>query len=68
MVSIQLYEIKRVKMYLLVCGNKEEIMIANTGNATVIETHEVKLLGFNIDRDLRFKNHIESTYIKAGKS
>ena len=30
-------------------------------------THEVKLLGFNINRDLRFKNHMESTYIKAGK-
>ena len=38
-------------------------MIANISNATVIETHEVKLLGFNIDRDLRFKNHMESTYI-----
>ena len=55
------------KWHLIVCGNKEEIMIANVGNATVIETHKVKLLGFNIDRDLRFKNHMESTYIKAGK-
>ena len=42
-------------------------MIAKIGDATVIETHEVKLLGFNIDRDLRFKNHMESTYIEAGK-
>ena len=33
----------------------------------LLKTHEVKLLGFNIDRDLRFKNHMESTYIKAGK-
>ena len=55
------------KCHLLVCGNKEEIMIANIGNATVIETHEVKLIGFNTDRDLRFKNHMESTYIKSGK-
>ena len=45
-----------------------EITIAKIGDATVIETHEVKLLGFNIDRDLRFKNHMESTYIKAGKN
>ena len=42
-------------------------MIDKIGDATLIETHEVKLLGFNIDRDLRFKNHMESTYIKAGK-
>ena len=55
------------KCHLLVCGNKEEVMIAKIGNATVIETHEVKLLGFNIDRDLRFKNHMESIYIKAGR-
>ena len=55
------------KWHLIVCGNKDEIMIANIGNATVIETHKVKLLGFNIDRDLKFKNHMESTYIKAGK-
>ena len=54
------------KCHLLVCGNKEEIMIAKIGNATVIESHEVKLLGFNIDRDLKFKNHMETTYIKAG--
>ena len=52
---------------LLICGNKEDIMIAKIGDATAIKTHEAKLLGFNIDRDLRFKNHMESTYIKAGK-
>ena len=51
------------KCHLLVCGNKEKIMIAKIGNATIIETHEVKRLGFNIDRDLRFQNHMESTYI-----
>ena len=60
-------KLKESKCHLLVCGNKEEIMTAKIGNATIIETHKVKLLGFNIDRDLRFKYHMESTYIKAGK-
>ena len=55
------------KCHLLVCGNKEEVIIAKIGNATVIESHEVKLLGINIDRDLRFKNHMNSLYNKAGK-
>ena len=43
----------------------EEIIIV--GNATVIETCEAKLLGLNIDLDLRFQKRTESTCIKAGK-
>ena len=55
------------KCHLLVCGNKEEVIIAKIGHASVIETHEVKLLGITIDRELKFKNHMQSIYSKAGK-
>ena len=55
------------KCHLLLCGNKEEVIIAKIGSASVIETHEVKLLGVIINRELRFKNHINFIYKKAGK-
>ena len=55
------------KCHLLVCGNKEEVIIAKIGHASVIETHEVKLFGITIDRELKFKNHMQSIYNKAGK-
>ena len=38
------------------------------GNLSVIETHAVKLLGTFIDRDLRFKKHMQSILCKAGKN
>ena len=38
------------KCHFLVCGRKEEVIIANVGNANIIESHEVKLLGMTIDR------------------
>ena len=43
------------KCHLLVCGIKEVVVIANIGNSSIIETHEVKLLGVTIDRELKFK-------------
>ena len=55
------------KCHLLVCGNKEEVIIAKIGHASVIETHEVKLRGITIDRELKFKNHMQSICSKAGK-
>ena len=54
------------KCHLLVCGNKEEVSIAKIGNTSLIETHEVKLLGTTIDRQLNFKHHVSSIYGKAG--
>ena len=54
------------KCHLLVCGNKEDV-IAKICHASVIETHEVKLLGIIIDRQLKFKNHMQLIYSKAGK-
>ena len=55
------------KCHLLVRGIKEEVVIANIGNSSIIETHEVKLLGVTIDRELKFKKHVQSIYSKAGK-
>ena len=55
------------KYHLLECGIKEEVVIANIGNSSIIETHEVKLLGDTIDRELKFKKHVKSIYSKTGK-
>ena len=55
------------KCHLLLCGKKEEVIIAKMGSSSVIETHEVRLLGVIINRDLSFKNHINFIYKKAGK-
>ena len=55
------------KCHLLLCGNKEEVIIAKIGSSSVIETHEVRLLGVIINRDLSFNNHTNFSYKKAGK-
>ena len=49
------------------CGIKEEVVIANIGNSSIIETHGVKLLGITIDQELKFKKHVQSIYSKTGK-
>ena len=54
------------KCQLLVCGNKEEVIIAKSRNYSVIETHEVKLLGTLIDRNLRFKSHMQLICSQVG--
>ena len=46
------------KCHLLVCRIKEEVVIVNI---------EVKLLGVTIDRELKFKKHVQSIYSKTGK-
>ena len=45
------------KCNLLVCGNRDEVIIAKLGNAFITETHEVELLETIIDCDLSFKKH-----------
>ena len=55
------------KYQLLVCGNKDEVIIAKIKNSSVIETHEVKLQGTIIDRNLRFKSHMQLICSKVGK-
>ena len=44
------------------------VILAKVGNAPVIESHKVKLLGVVIDRDLKIKNHVNSICKKAGKN
>ena len=65
--QLQLHNPNDSKCNLLVCGNKEEIIIAKIGNAFKTETHEVKLLGTIIDRNLSFKKHTTIICKKAGK-
>ena len=55
------------KCHLLVSGNKEEVIVATIGDALIVESHEVKLLGTIIDRDLNFKNHMITICKKAGR-
>ena len=55
------------KCNLLVCDNKEEVIIAKIGNALITESHEVKLLGAIINRDLSFKKHTTIICKTAGK-
>ena len=53
--------------HLLVCGIKEEVVIVNIGNSSIMETHEVKLLVVSIDRKLKYKKNVQSIHSKAGK-
>ena len=48
------------KCHLLLCGHKYGLMIENVDNNFIIESHKVKLLGIEIDSDLKFKDHINS--------
>ena len=53
-------KLKAGKCHLLLCGHKYELMIGNVDNNFIIESHKVKLLGIEIDSDLKFKDHINS--------
>ena len=53
------------KSHLLVSGNKSEHMWAKVGEDTIWETNEVKLLGVNIDNNLKFDKHTEYICQKA---
>ena len=53
------------KSHLLVSGNKSEHMWAKVGEDTIWETNEVKLLGVNIDSNLKFDKHTEYICQKA---
>ena len=55
------------KCHLLVCDRKEEIIVANIGNSSIVESDEVKLLGITIDHELKFKSHLTSICKRAGK-
>ena len=55
------------KCKILVCGNKEEVIIASVGISKIIEFHKIALLGTHIDRKLKFDDHVNNKYKAAGK-
>jgi len=55
------------KFHLLVAGNKNECTWAKVGESIIYESYSAKLLGTQIDRDLRFKYHIMNLCKKAGR-
>ena len=55
------------KCKILVCGNKEEVIIASVGFSKIIESHKFTLLGTHIDRELKFDDHVNNKYKAAGK-
>ena len=54
------------KCHLLICGDKEECILANISGELVIESHQEKLLGVQIDSKLKFENHVKNLCKKAG--
>ena len=52
---------------ICLCDSKEKIILGNIGNSSLVEYHEVKLLGITIDRELKFKSHWTSICMKACK-
>ena len=55
------------KCKILVCGNKEEVIIASVGISKIIESHKITLLGTHIDRELKYDDHVNNIYKAAGK-
>ena len=60
------------KCHLLICGDKEECILANIGSELVIESHQKILFlggggggGGLIDSKLKFENHVKK---KQGKT
>ena len=49
------------KCKILVCGNKEEVIIASVGISKIIESHKIT------DRELKFDDHVNNKYKAAGK-
>ena len=55
------------KCHLLVSGYKHEHVWAKLGDKKIWEDKEVKLLGINIDNELKFDNHVLDICLKAGR-
>ena len=55
------------KCHLLVAGHKHEWVWAKIGKELIWESHEEKLLGVIIDRDLRFEMHVTNICKKASR-
>ena len=55
------------KCHLLVFGDKTNDVSVTVGNSLIKESTEEKLLGVTIDKDLSFKNHLDSLCKKASQ-
>ena len=55
------------KCHLLVSGHKFESTWVKVGDSTIWESKEQKLLGVQIDKQLKFDNHVYSLCKNAGK-
>ena len=55
------------KCHLIVSGYKHEHVGAKIRTETISEKRDVKLLGINIDNQLKFNKHALEIYSKAGK-
>ena len=61
------------KCHIIISGNKHESLWADIGNDKIWESNNVKLLGVNIDRDVKFNGHMlnicsKAKTLKKGKS
>ena len=53
--------------HLTISGNKNGSLWIDIGNDEIWESSNVKLLGVNIDRDLKFNEHMLNICSKANK-
>ena len=53
--------------HLIISGNKHESLWTDIGNDKIWESNNVKLLGVNIDRDLKFNWHMLNICSKANR-
>ena len=55
------------KLHLIISGNKHEHFWVDIGNARIWDSNCVKLLGINIDRNLKFDFHMLKVCSKANR-
>ena len=55
------------KCHILISGHKNEVMIGRIGNVNILESHKVKLLGIDIDSNLKFEDYIKNICVKAAR-
>ena len=55
------------KCHFIISGYKHEIMFANIGESRIWGKGQQKLLGVTIEKNLKFKEHIQNQCKKVGK-
>ena len=72
MMALEWFEYNHMKLneekcHLLVGGNKHECTWVKVGNTKIYESHNERLLGVQIDRELAFKHHVLNLCKKASQ-